>query len=217
ILYGSDVTGFTQDDTGVDVQLSGGEPLRAEYLVGCDGGRSLIRKAAGIAFPGWEPTRSTLIAEVEMTDEPPRGNRRDATGVHGVHRMEDGGTVRVIVTEQQLKTSGEPGLRDLTQALITVYGTDFGIHSPTWMSRFTDATRQAAAYRDRRVLLAGDAAHVHFPVGGQGPNNGVQDALNLGWKLAQVGKETAPESPLDTYHAERPPVAARMLRHPMET
>src|SRR6266513_779897 len=116
-----EVTGFAQDDTGVDVELSDGQSLRAEYLVGCDGGRSLIRKAAGIAFPGWEPTRSTLIAEVEMTDEPPRSIRRDATGVHGLHRMEDGGTVRVIVTEQQLKTSGEPGLRDLTEALITVY------------------------------------------------------------------------------------------------
>src|SRR5204862_6754348 len=140
---------------------------------------------------------------------------RDATGVHGLHRMEDGGTVRVIVTEQQLKTSGEPGLRDLTEALITVYGTDFGIHSPTWMSRFTDATRRAAAYRDRRVLLAGDAAHVHYPAGGQGLSLGVQDAVNLGWKLAQVVDGSSPERLLDTYQAERHPVVARVLRHTM--
>jgi hypothetical protein len=120
-----------------------------------------------------------------------------------------------MVTEQHIGPTGEPTLRDLSEALIAVYGTDYGIHSPTWISRFTDTTRQAAAYRDRRVLLAGDAAHVHAPDGGQGLNTGVQDAVNLGWKLAQVVNRTSPESLLDTYHAERHPVAARALRNTM--
>ena len=215
IYYGCEVTGFAQDDTGVDVRLSDGEPLRARYLVGCDGGRSLIRKAAGIEFPGWDPTRSNLIAEVELTEEPPPGVRHDAIGVHGLHRMEDGKTFRVVVTEQQLGPGSEPTLRDLSEALITVYGTDFGIHNPTWISRFTDMTRQAAAYRVGRVLLAGDAAHVHYPAGGQGLSLGVQDAVNLGWKLAQVVDGNCPESLLDTYQDERHPVAARALRHTM--
>ena len=215
IYRGLEVTGFAQDDTGVDVQLSDGPSLRAEYLVGCDGGRSLIRKAAGIEFPGWDPTTSNLIAEVEMAEEPEWGLRRDALGIHGLSRLEDGGPVRVMVTEQHLGRTGEPTLRDLSEALIAVYGTDFGIHSFTWISRFTDMTRQAATYRDRRVLLAGDAAHVHYPVGGQGLNIGVQDAVNLGWKLAQVVNRTSPESLLDTYHAERHPVAAIVLRNTM--
>jgi len=213
IYYGCEVTGFAQDDTGVDVELSDGQLVRAQYLVGCDGGRSVIRKAAGIEFPGWDATRSNLIAEVEVTEEPPRGIRHDATGIHALHRLEDGRTVRVVVTEQQLGPSSEPTLRDLSEALITVYGTDFGIHSPTWISRFTDMTRQAAAYRARRVLLAGDSAHVHYPAGGQGLSLGVQDAVNLGWKLAKVVNGTTPESLLDTYQDERHPVAARALRH----
>jgi 3-(3-hydroxy-phenyl)propionate hydroxylase len=214
IYRGREVTGFAQDDTGVDVELSDGQSLRAAYLVGCDGGRSLIRKAAGIEFPGWDPTTSCLIAEVELAEEPAWGTRRDALGVHAFSRLEDG-PVGVLVTEQQVGHTGEPTLRDLSEALIAVYGTDYGIHSPTSISRFTDMTRQAAAYRDRRVLLAGDAAHVHYPVGGQGLNIGVQDAVNLGWKLAQVVKETSPESLLNTYHAERHPVAARVLRSTM--
>ncbi len=150
-----------------------------------------------------------------MAEEPELGLRHDATGVHGLNRMEDGRTVRVVVTEQQVGPGSEPTLRDLSEALITVYGTDFGIHNPTWISRFTDMTRQAAAYREGRVLLAGDAAHVHYPVGGQGLSLGVQDAVNLGWKLAQVVGGTSPESLLDTYHAERHPVAARALKHTM--
>ena len=213
MLYGREVTGFAQDDAGVDVRLSDGDQLRGRYLIGCDGGRSLIRKEAGIEFPGWEPTRSNLIAEVEVTEEPPRGIRRDAIGVHGLHRMEDGRTERVVVTEQHLNSDGEAGLDDLSRALIAVYGTDFGVHDPVWISRFTDATRQASAYRAGRVLLAGDSAHVHYPVGGQGLSLGVQDAVNLGWKLSQVVKGISPESLLDTYHAERHPVAARALRH----
>ena len=219
IYRGREVTGFAQDRTGVDVELSGGQFLRAEYLVGCDGGRSVIRKAAGIEFAGWDPTTSYLIAEVEMavaTGEAPEwGIRHDALGVHALSRLEEGGPVRVMVTEQHLGPTSEPTLRDLSEALIAVYGTDYGIQSPTWISRFTDMARQAAAYRDRRVLLAGDAAHVHHPVGGQGLNTGVQDAVNLGWKLAQVVHQTSPDSLLDTYHGERHPVAARVLRNAM--
>src|SRR6478672_4187498 len=220
-----EVTGFTQDETGVDVALSDGSSLRAQYLAGCDGGRSIVRKAAGIEFPGWDPTMSSLIAEVEMAEEPELGMRRNAAGVYGLgkvdYEMRDGqvvykagGTVRVMLTEQSVRTS-EPTLRDISEGLIAEYGTDFGVHSPTWISRFTDTTRQAAAYRDRRILLAGDAAHVHSPVGGQGLNIGVQDAVNLGWKLAQVVKGISPDSLLDTYHAERHPVAARVLRNTM--
>jgi hypothetical protein len=175
----------------------------------------VVRNAAGIAFPGRGPTKSNLIAEVELTEEPPKGIRRDAVGVHGLHRLEDGTTVRVVVTEDQLGPSSDPTLDDLRAALIAVYGTDFGAHTPTWISRFTDATRQAAAYRDRRVLLAGDAAHIHYPAGGQGLSLGVQDAMNLGWKLAQVVRATSPESLLDTYHSERHPVGARALRYTM--
>ena len=214
ILYGREVTGFAQDDDGVDVRLSDGTSLRGRYLVGCDGGRSLIRKQAGIEFPGWEATRSNLIAEVELTEEPPSGPRYDAVGVHGLHRLPDG-KVRVVTTEQQLQTADEPTLGDLSEALIAVFGTDFGAHTPSWISRFTDATRQAAAYRAGRVLLAGDAAHIHYPAGGQGLSLGMQDAVNLGWKLAQVVDGTSPEGLLDTYFDERHPVTARALRYTM--
>ncbi len=212
IYRGREVTGFVQDDAGVDVELSDGERLRAEYLAGCDGGRSVIRNTAGIEFPGWDPTISHLIAEVDLAEEPDWGMRRDALGLHGLSKLEDGKTVRVMVTEQDPSRTGEPTLGDLSAALIAVYGTDYGIHSPTWISRFIDMARQAASYREGRVLLAGDAAHVHYPVGGQGLNIGVQDAVNLGWKLAQVVKKTAPDSLLDTYQTERHPVAARVLR-----
>ncbi len=226
IYRGREVTGFAQDETGVDVELSDGALLRAEYLVGCDGGRSLIRKAAGIDFTGWDPATGSLMAEVGMSEEPELGIRRDKKGIHALGRLEyevrdgevvymDGGPVRVMVTEGHPERASEPTLRDLSEALIAVYGTDYGIHSPTSISRFTDMTRQAASYREGRVLLAGDAAHVHAPDGGQGLQTGVQDAVNLGWKLAQVVNETSPESLLDTYHAERHPVAARVLRNTM--
>jgi len=215
IYRGREVTGFAQDDTCVDIALSDGPPLRAAYLVGCDGGRSLIRKAAGIEFSGWDPTTSWLIAEVETAEEPKWGLHQDVRGIHGIGKMENGRSARIVLTEPQLLIDSEPTLRDVSEALVAVYGTDYGIHSPTWISRFTDMTRQAASYRDRRVLLAGDAAHVHPPVGGQGLNTGVQDAVNLGWKLAQVVKGTSPESLLNTYYAERQPVAARVLHNTM--
>jgi 2-polyprenyl-6-methoxyphenol hydroxylase-like FAD-dependent oxidoreductase len=222
---GRDVMGFAQDDTGVDVQLSDGRSLRAPYLVGCDGGRSLVRKTAGIEFPGWDASTSALLAEVEMTEEPELGIRRTPSGTHAIGKVEyeinggevvykKGGTVGVMITEAHVGRS-EPTLRDLSEGLIAVYGTDYGIHSPTFISRFSDMTRQAAAYRKGRVLLAGDAAHIHSPVGGQGLNTGVQDAVNLGWKLAQVVKGISPDSLLDTYHAERHPVGVRVLRNTM--
>jgi len=205
-----ELTGFAQDDTGVDVELSGGQSLRADYLVGCDGGRSVIRKAADIEFPGWDPSTSWLIAEVEMDQEPELGMREGG----GIGRG-DGGSVRVVLTEQHLEHTGEPTLQDVSEALIVVDGTDYGVHSPTWISRFTDMTRQAASYRNGRVLLAGDAAHVHPPQGGQGLNTGVQDAVNLGWKLALVVNGTSPDGLLDTYHAERHPVGARVQHNTM--
>jgi 2-polyprenyl-6-methoxyphenol hydroxylase-like FAD-dependent oxidoreductase len=226
IYRGREVTGFAQDETGVDVQVSDGQSLRAGYLAGCDGGRSLVRKAAGIEFPGWDPTTRALLAQVEVAEEPELGIRHDELGTHSFGRVDyeirdgeivyaDEGPVGVMVTEAHPGAASEPTLRDLSEALITVYGTDYGIHSPIWITRFTDMTRQAASYREGRVLLAGDAAHVHFPAGGQGLNIGVQDAVNLGWKLAQVVKEISPPSLLDTYHAERHPVAARVLRNTM--
>jgi 2-polyprenyl-6-methoxyphenol hydroxylase-like FAD-dependent oxidoreductase len=222
---GRDVTGFSQDDTGVDVDVSDDHRFRAQYLVGCDGGRSVVRKTAGIEFPGWDPTMSAILAEVEMTEEPETGIRRTPSGTHAIGKVEyeikdgkvvygKGGKVGVMITESQIGTS-EPTLREISEGLIAVYGTDYGVHSPTYISRFTDTTRQAATYRKGRILLAGDAAHVHSPVGGQGLNMGVQDAVNLGWKLAQVVKGISSDGLLDTYHAERHPVGARVLRGTM--
>ncbi len=210
-----EVTGLVQDAAGVDVELAGGQSLRADYLVGCDGGRSLIRKAAGIEFPGWDPSISSMIAEVEMDEEPEWGIRYDDQGTQALGRLEDGKRVAVVVSEKYAGQTGEPTMGDLSEALIAVWGTDYGLRHATWISRFTDMTRQAASYLDRRVLLAGDAAHVHYPVGGQGLQTGVQDAVNLGWKLGQVVSGTSPEALLDTYHAERHPVAARVLRTTM--
>jgi 3-(3-hydroxy-phenyl)propionate hydroxylase len=210
---GVEVTGFVQDDAGVDVHLAEGEPLRTAYLVGADGGRSVIRRAAGIDFVGAEATRSHLIAEAEVTGETPTGIRLDAIGIHALNVTEDGRTVGIVVTEQQLGPATEPTLADLSAALTAVYGTDFGAHDPRWITRFTDATRQAVAYRSGRVLLAGDAAHVHPPTGGQGIGLGVQDAVNLGWKLAQVVHGVSPDGLLDSYHAERHPATARVLKN----
>ena len=226
IYRSRELTCFAQDDTGVTIELSDGASLRASYLVGCDGGRSLVRKAAGIEFRGWDATTSSILAEAQMAKEPPLGIHRTALGIHAFGRekyeIRDGkivfakeGPIGVMVTEKNVGATTEPTLRDLSEALVAVCGTDYGIHSLTWISRFTDMSRQAAAYRKGRVLLAGDAAHVHSPVGGQGLNTGVQDAVNLGWKLAQVVKGTSPEGLLDTYHVERHPVAARVLRTTM--
>ena len=215
ILRGREVVGLAQDDTGVDVEVSGDLSIRAEYLVGCDGGRSLVRKAAGIDFPGLDPSTSWMIAEVEMDEEPEFGFRRDSAGTHALGRRPDRDAVGVVLTEREVDHTGEPSMDELREALVVVYGTDFGLRRANWISRFTDMARQAASYRLGRVLLAGDAAHVHPPHGGQGLNVGVQDAVNLGWKLAQVVNKTSPESLLDTYHAERHPVGARVLQNTM--
>jgi 2-polyprenyl-6-methoxyphenol hydroxylase-like FAD-dependent oxidoreductase len=210
-----EVMGFAQDDAGVDVELGGGRSLRAQYLVGCDGGRSLVRKRAGIDFAGWDPSVSYLIAEGEVTGEPSFGIRHGDKGINAIGKLDDGNRARVVLIEPNVMQGDEPTLGDLREALIAVYGTDYGIHNVTFLSRFTDTTRQAASYRERRVLLAGDAAHVHSPAGGQGLNIGVQDAVNLGWKLAQVVNGTSPESLLDTYQAERHPIGARVLKTTM--
>ncbi|MGH9266863.1 MAG: FAD-dependent monooxygenase [Acidimicrobiales bacterium] len=215
ILRSCEVVGFAQDDTGVDVELSGDTSLRAGYLVGCDGGRSLVRRAAGIDFVGLDPSTSWMIAEVEMDEEPEFGFRHDRVGTHALGRREVGETIGVVLTERDISHTGAPSMDELRDALVAVYGTDYGLRSANWISRFTDMTRQAVSYRRGRVLLAGDAAHVHPPQGGQGLNTGVQDAVNLGWKLAQVVNMTSPESLLDTYHAERHPVGARVLHNTM--
>jgi 3-(3-hydroxy-phenyl)propionate hydroxylase len=215
IYRGRDVVNCAQDESGVNVELSDGQCLRVAYLVGCDGARSVIRKTAGIEFVGWEPTKSWLIAEAEWVQEPEWGFRYDAYGTYALGKMEDARRVRVVLTERELKIGRQPTLHEVSETLRAVYGTDYGIHSPTWISRFTDMCRQALTYRDRRVLLAGDAAHIHPPMGGQGLNIGVQDAVNLGWKLAQVVKGTSPQTLLDTYHAERRPIAARVLLNTM--
>ncbi len=210
ILREREVIGLTQNESGVDVALSDGSSLRAQYLVGCDGGRSAVRKAAGIEFAGWDPTTRWIIGEVEMEEMPEFGLR----GGGGIGPAEDG-RVGVTLIVPDLDLTDEPTLQDLRDALIRVDGKDYGVHSPHWISSFTDMTRQAVAYRRGRVLLAGDAAHVHAPMGGQGLNIGVQDAVNLGWKLAQVIDGTSPVSLLDTYHAERHPVGARVLQNTM--
>jgi len=209
-----EVVGLAHHDDGVDLRLSGDESIRGAYLIGCDGGRSIIRKAAGIDFPGWDATASWIIAEVQLED-PVVGVRREGGGIGPVDFQKGGNPYGVVLKEQEIEPTGEPDLETVRAALIAAYGTDFGVHGPTWISRFSDACRQAAAYRSGRVLVAGDAAHIHSPNGGQGLNTGVQDAVNLGWKLAQVVQGTSPDDLLDTYHDERHPVGAQVLRNTM--
>lgn len=213
VLHGRAVIGFSPDRDGVTVDLSDGTALRTAYLVGCDGGRSAVRKIAGIDFPGLDPSASWLIGEVEMREQPEIGTRPEGGGIGPVDRVGGGGPYSVVLREAGVEHDHEPTLDDLRDALRSAYGTDFGTHRATRLSRFTDISRQAASYRAGRVLLAGDAAHVHPPQGGQGLNLGVQDAVNLGWKLAQVVHETSPDGLLDTYHDERHPVGARVLHN----
>ncbi|MEQ1769475.1 MAG: FAD-dependent monooxygenase [Devosia sp.] len=221
---GTEVTGVTQDETGVTATLSDGRTLRGRYLVGCDGGRSIVRKLAGIAFPGTEPTTSNIIGEADFAEQPPFGVHRDRHGLHsfgtsdyeivdGKIVYKTGGPIGVMITEAEAGATTEPTLDDLRAGLIAARGTDFGLNNLYWISRFTDSARQAASYRKGRVLVAGDAAHIHPPDGGQGLQTGVQDAVNLGWKLAQVVKGTSLAHLLDTYHAERHPIGARVLQH----
>jgi 2-polyprenyl-6-methoxyphenol hydroxylase-like FAD-dependent oxidoreductase len=215
IYRSCEVQSFEQDDAGVSVDLSDGRALRAQYLVGCDGGRSAVRKQAGIEFAGLDATTSYLITEMQLDQEPAWGMRQGKQGMDAAIGKLEGGGARAVIVEKTLGKKGRPTLPDIREALIGVFGTDFGLRSAAYISRFTDMTRQAAAYRKGRVFLAGDAAHVHSPMGGQGLNISMQDAVNLGWKLAQVVHRTAPDSLLDTYHAERHPVGARVLRNTM--
>jgi 2-polyprenyl-6-methoxyphenol hydroxylase-like FAD-dependent oxidoreductase len=216
VRRGAAVTGLEQDDEGVTVELAGGERLRSRYLVGCDGGRSAVRTLLGVGFPG-EPSRNeTLMGELEVGVPPEQVTARLAEVRETDKRLSflpaGGGAYRVIIPVAGVSDRAKPvALEDFQRALEVVAGTDFGVHSPRWMSRFGDATRLAERYRVGRVLLAGDAAHIHPPIGGQGLNLGVQDAFNLGWKLAAQVRGWAPETLLNTYQDERRPVAADVL------
>ncbi|WP_432861131.1 rifampin monooxygenase [Microbispora rosea] len=216
VRRGCAVTGFEQDDEGVTVELADGERLRTRYLVGCDGARSTVRKLLGVAFPG-EPSRTeTLMGEMEV-GAPQEEITAKVTEINETHkpfwlRPFGGGVHSVVVPAVGVVDRAEPPtLEDFKHALRAIAGTDFGVHSPRWLSRFGDATRLAERYRAGRVLLAGDAAHIHPPIGGQGLNLGVQDAVNLGWKLAAQIRGWAPGTLLDTYQAERRPVAEDVL------
>jgi 2-polyprenyl-6-methoxyphenol hydroxylase-like FAD-dependent oxidoreductase len=212
--WDSEVVGLAQDAAGVDVELAGGRRLRARWLVGCDGGRSAVRKLAGIGFPGTDATVSTLLGDVVLDDPPPEQvfQVRREHGQYSVLAFEPG-WYRIGVQ----RYDAEPGrdvpvtLDELRADLLRVAGTDFGMREPRWLSRYGDAARQADRYREGRILLAGDAAHIHYPAGGQGLNTGVQDAANLGWKLGAVLRGDAPDTLLDSYQSERHPVAARVL------
>lgn len=215
VVRGRDVVGLAHDADGVVADISDGSTLRAQYLVGCDGGRSFVRKAIGVDFVGYDASTSFIIAEVDTTDPPVVGIRPEGGGIGPVTPGSDHGPYGIVLKEARPDRTDEPTLDELRAALVNAYGTDFGVHSPTRLSYFTDMSRQAAAYRTDRVLLAGDAAHIHAPLGGQGLNTGVQDAVNLGWKLARVVNGESPDSLLDTYHAERHPVGARVLDNTM--
>ncbi len=217
IRRGCALTGLSQDEHGVTVGLADGTQLRSRYLVGCDGGRSVVRELLGVGFPG-EPTRAeTLLGEVEVAVPPDTlaattAEIRKAHVRFGVIPIGDG-VYRLIVPAEGVAEdrATAPTLEEFKQRVRVVAGTDFGAHSPRWLSRFGDASRQAERYRVGRVLLAGDAAHIHLPIGGQGLNLGIQDAFNLGWKLAAEVGGWAPEGLLDSYHTERHPVGARVL------
>ncbi|RIT96152.1 hypothetical protein D2F00_09640 [Mycobacteroides abscessus] len=216
IYYNAEAVGLGQDDAGVDVELADGSTLRGQYLVGCDGGRSTIRKAAGIGFPGHDPSCSAMLVDAEITEQPLEFGllRKPGQAFLGILPFEEG-WCRLAFSTGLDRLGVEPTLEEAKEALIAIAGTDFGIHNPRWISRFSDMTRQADRYRERRVFLAGDSAHIHFPFGGQGLNTGIQDAVNLGWKLAAVIKGHAPDALLDTYHLERHPVAERVLHNTM--
>ncbi|HEV2505266.1 MAG TPA: FAD-dependent monooxygenase [Mesorhizobium sp.] len=210
---GTEVLGIVGDENGVEVATAQGKTMRAGWLVGCDGGRSTVRKSAGIDFPGCEASTSWLIAEVRMREQPALGFHETASGRHAMARLDDGETVGVVLAGQDPRATGVPSLHEFAVALKAAYGTDFGVHAPGFLSRFSDTARQAQDYRKGRILLAGDAAHIHSPMGGQGLNLGLQDAVNLGWKLARVARGMSPETLLDSYQAERHPVAARVLKN----
>ncbi|MFD7260407.1 rifampin monooxygenase [Streptomyces sp. NPDC059874] len=217
IRRGCELVGLSQDEHGVTVELADGTHLRSRYLVGCDGGRSTVRKRLGVGFPGEPATVETLLGDMEVTEDP----ATIAAAVAEVRKTQlrfgavanADGTYRIVVPADGVAEDRvtAPTLEEFREQLRAYAGTDFGVHSPRWLSRFGDATRQAERYRVGRVLLAGDAAHIHPPTGGQGLNLGIQDAFNLGWKLAGAVDGWAPEDLLDTYHSERHPVGARVL------
>ncbi|MEV7520473.1 rifampin monooxygenase [Streptomyces sp. NPDC091371] len=218
IRRGSELVGLSQDEEGVTAELADGTHLRSRYLVGCDGGRSTVRKLIGVGFPGEPATVETLLGDMEATEDPDTiaavvAEVRKTQLRFGAQRNADDGTYRIVVPADGVSEdrATAPTLEEFKTQLRAFAGTDFGVHSPRWLSRFGDATRQAERYRVGRVLLAGDAAHIHPPTGGQGLNLGIQDAFNLGWKLAGAVAGWAPEELLDTYHAERHPVGARVL------
>ncbi|MEU3775829.1 FAD-dependent monooxygenase [Streptomyces sp. NPDC032472] len=220
VRWSSEVTGIRQDAAGVEAALdTPGAPrrtLRARYLVGCDGGRSAVRRLAGIGFPGTPATLTALLGDVELQEPPaePVFMQRSAQGDFSVIPFGPDWYRVITVQYDRVAGRGEPATYEqLRESLLRTAGTDFGMHSPRWVSRFGDAARQAERYREGRVLLAGDAAHVHYPAGGQGMNTGMQDAVNLGWKLASVVRGRAPQTLLDSYHAERYPVAERVLHN----
>ncbi|MER7206861.1 FAD-dependent monooxygenase [Streptosporangium sp. NPDC000239] len=216
VRWSSGVTDLRQDATGVEVETEGGGRLRASYLVGCDGGRSTVRKLAGIGFPGTPATMTALLGDVSLAD-PPKEVIFQERREHGSFTVLpfDQDWYRVMTNEYDHVADRDAPVtfETLRETLVRIAGTDYGMHDPRWVSRYGDAARQAERYREGRVLLAGDAAHIHFPAGGQGLNTGVQDAFNLGWKLALVVDGTAPEELLDSYHAERHPVAEEVLRN----
>jgi 2-polyprenyl-6-methoxyphenol hydroxylase-like FAD-dependent oxidoreductase len=217
IRRGLEVVGLEQDDGGVIVGLADGSRVESRFVVGCDGGRSTVRRLLGVGFPG-EPARvDTLLGEMAVAEDP----QTVAAVVAQVRRTQlrfglgplGDGYFRVVVPAAAVAEdrSVPPTLDEFRTQLRAVAGTDFGVHSPRWLSRFGDATRLADRYRVGRALLAGDAAHVHPPVGGQGLNLGIQDAVNLGWKLAAAVNGWAPAGLLDSYETERRPVAAAVL------
>jgi 2-polyprenyl-6-methoxyphenol hydroxylase-like FAD-dependent oxidoreductase len=217
IRHGSELVGLSQDHDEVTVELADGTHLTSRYLVGCDGGRSAVRKLLGVGFPGEPSTVETLLGEMEVTEDPGTvaavvTEVRKTQLRFGAGPLGDG-TYRIVVPANGVAEdrAAAPTLEDFKQQLRVVAGTDFGVHSPRWLSRFGDATRLADRYRTRRVLLAGDAAHIHPPTGGQGLNLGIQDAFNLGWKLAAEVNGWAPAELLDSYHTERRPIAADVL------
>ncbi|MFF4036316.1 rifampin monooxygenase [Streptomyces sviceus] len=219
VRRGRELVGLSQDGEGVSVELADGTRLRARWLVGCDGGRSTVRKLLGVGFPGAPAKAETLLGAMEVGVAPETVTAvvtevRRTQKLFGLGPV-GGGLYRVVVPAEGVSgdRSVAPTLEEFKRQLRAVAGTDFGVHSPRWLSRFGDATRQADRYRVGRVLLAGDAAHVHPPVGGQGLNLGLQDAFNLGWKLAAEVAGWAPGDLLDSYHSERHPVAAEVLNN----
>jgi 2-polyprenyl-6-methoxyphenol hydroxylase-like FAD-dependent oxidoreductase len=217
IRRGTEVVRIETDDDGVVVDAVDGSRLAASWSVGCDGGRSAIRRWMGIGFPGEPAQTEWLLAEGEaaappeeiasISDEVRRTHRGFGIGPNG------SGGYRAVVPAATVSEdrASSPDIEEFRTQLRVYAGTDFGFHSPRWLSRFTDATRLADVYRVGRVLLAGDAAHVHPPLGGQGLNLGIQDAFNLGWKLAAEVNRWAPDDLLNTYQSERRPVAADVL------